>query len=51
MKMIKAQKKKQQKTPKMYTYTDVSFLYSELAPLTREVNALQTLEIGRKSRL
>ena len=44
MKIIKTQNKKQQKTP-----TNYSILYSELIPLSRDVNALQTLEIQRKS--
>ena len=45
MKIIKTQNKKQQKTP-----TNYSILYSELVPLSRDVNALQTLEIQTKSR-
>ena len=42
MKIIKTQNKKQQKTP-----TNYSILYSELVPLSRDVNALQTLEIQK----
>ena len=45
MKIIKTQNKKQQKMPTKY-----SILYSELVPLTRDVNTLKTLEIRRKSR-
>ena len=45
MKIIKTQNKKQQKTPTKY-----SILYSELVPLSRDVNTPQTIEIQRKSR-
>ena len=56
MKIIKTQSKKQQKMPKIYVCTlnkiahKNSILYSELAPLTRDLNTLQTLEIRGKSR-
>ena len=39
------------RTLKLAFFTFFSIFYSELDPLTGDVNALQTLEIRRKSRL